>query len=157
MPILTCEELNAVWIVKKRLEREQRNLVDLRLMAEPAPPQLDGTPHAKPLTYKVERIAGMIIESQQLIERLGELLAHRKFELLTKLQSLQLNELQQRVLSYHYVACLKFVEIAHLMNFTKDYIHFLHRHALKALGLSVELMNKCKQSSDKNFSCEFVV
>lgn len=149
MPLLTCEELNAVWIVKKQLEREQRNLVDLRLMAEPSPNPLDGMPHAKPLTYKVERIAGLMIESQQLIDRLGELLAHRKFELLSKLQSLNLNELQQRVLSYHYVACFKFSEIAKLMNFTKDYIHFLHRHALKALGLSIEAMNKCKKSSDK--------
>lgn len=149
MPLLTCEELNAVWSVKKQLEREQRNLVDLRLMAEPSRAPLDGMPHATPLTYKVERIAGLIVESQKLISQLSELLANRKFELLSKLQSLNLNELQQRVLSYHYVACLKFSEIAHLMNFTKDYIHFLHRHGLKALGLSSEAMNKCKKASDK--------
>lgn len=157
MPLLTCEELNSVWIVKKRLEREQRNLVDLRLMAEPSSPPLDGLPTAKPLTYKVERIAALMVESQQLIERLGDMLAQRKFELLRKLQALRLNELQQRVLSYHYVACLKFADIARLMNFTKDYIFVLHRHALKALGLSVELMSQCKKSSDKNFSCQFVV
>lgn len=147
MPLLTCEELNAVWIVKKRLEREQRNLVDLRLMAEPSPPPLDGLPNAKSLTYKVERIATLMIESQQLIERLGNMLAERKFELLTKLQSLQLNELQQRVLSYHYVACLKFAEIAKLMSYTKLHVHFLHRQALKALGLTVDDMNKVKNVS----------
>lgn len=147
MPLLTCEELNAVWIVKKRLEREQRNLVDLRLMAEPSSPQLDGTPHEKPLTYKVERIATLMVESQQLIERLGNLLSERKFELLRKLQALQLNELQQRVLSYHYVACLEFSEIAKLMSFTKRHILFLHRQGLKALGLTAELMNKIKNVS----------
>lgn len=147
MPLLTCEELNAVWIVKKRLEREQRNLDDLRIMADPVSAPLDGMPHAKPLTYKVERIAALMIESQQLIERLGDMLAERKFELLRKLQSLQLNELQQRVLYYHYVACLKFAEIAKLMSFTKLHIQFLHRQGLKALGLTVGDMNKIKKVS----------
>ena len=147
MPLMTCEELNAVWSVKKRLEREQRYLADLRLMAEPSSPQLDGMPHAKPLTYKVERIAGLMVESQQLIDRLGGLLAERKFELLTKLQSIQLDELQQRVLSYHYVACLKLRDIAKLMNFSLVYIQSLHRKGLKSLGLTVEAMNDEKKKS----------
>lgn len=146
-PLITCEELNAVWIVKKRLEREQRNLDDLQLMADPVPQPLDGLPHAQPLTYKVERIAGLMIESQQLIARLGKMLAQRKFELLMKLQALQLNELQQRVLSYRYVACLKFVDIAKLMNYTKLHVHFLHRQGLKALGLTIDDMNKAKNVS----------
>ena len=152
MPLMTCEELNSVWSVKRRLEREKRNLVDLQIMAEPSTPNLDGMPHAHPLTYKVERIAALMVDSQRLIEQLGELLANRKFELLTKIQSLKLNELQQRVLSYHYVACLKFKEIARLMSFTDDYIHFLHRHGLKSLGLSVELVKKFRKTSENSIS-----
>ena len=147
MPLITCEELNAVWSCKKCMEKEQRNLVDLRIMADPVPAPLDGLPHAKPLTYKVERIAGLIIECQQLIDRLGEMLAQRKFELLTKLQSFQLDELQQRVLSYHYVACLKLRDIAKLMNFSLVYIQSLHRKGLKSLGLTVEAMNDEKKKS----------
>lgn len=152
MPLMTCEELNSVWTVKRRLEREQRNLVDLRIMAEPSANVLDGMPHATPLTYKVERIAAQMADSQRLIERLGELLAQRKFELLTKFQALKLNELQQRVLSYHYVACLKFKEIAKLMHFTDDYIHFLHRHGLKSLGLTIDIVKKFKKSAENSLS-----
>lgn len=152
MPVMTCEELNSVWSVKRRLEREKRNLIDLQIMAEPASPRLDGMPHTHPLTYKVEGIATMMVDSQRLIDQLGESLAQRKFALLNKLQSLNLNELQQRVLSYHYVACLKFKEIARLMSFTDDYIHFLHRHGLKSLGLSVDIVKKFRKSSENSVS-----
>lgn len=144
MPIMTCEELNSVWTIQQTIEKEQRRLKDLRIIAEPSAPILDGMPHAKPLSYKVERIAGMIVDCQRAIDDLCKTLEQRKFELLSKLQSLKLNELQQRVLSYHYVACMKFSEIAKLMGWTKDYIHFLHRHGLRSLGLSVSEMNKTK-------------
>lgn len=146
MLIMSCEDLNAVWALKTLLEAEQHRLFDLRVMAEPSAPLLDGMPHAQPQTYKVERIAGLMIDCQHKIEKLEEEMAQRKFELLIRLQSLKIDELQQRVLSYRYVACLKFVEIARLMNFTKDYIHFLHRHGLKALGLSADIVKKWQKS-----------
>ena len=42
MPIMTCNELNAVWIIKLKIEREQRRLRDLQILAEPSVPKLDG-------------------------------------------------------------------------------------------------------------------
>ena len=151
MPRITCEELNSVWEAKLKLEREQRNLLDLKIMARPpagiSTSVLDGMPHSKPAPCNVERIAELILNSQKLIADFVKTLEQRKFDLLTKLQALNLNELQQRVLSYHYVACLKFNEIAKLMNFTKDYTHYLHRHGLCSLGLSISEMNKLKPSS----------
>ena len=149
MPLLSCEELNTVWSAKKSLEREQRRLIDLQVIAQPSAPQLDGLPHAKSQSSVVEQLATKMIECQQTIARLNELVAQRKFSLLERLQALNLNELQERVLLYHYVSCLKFTEIAKLMKFTIDYIHFLHRHGLKSLGLTLDEM---KREKKKTFS-----
>ena len=147
MPAITCEELSEVWTLKQSLAMEQRRLIDLRSLAEPSTPILDGMPHVQPLTFKVERIAGLMIDCQQLIEKLEQEIAQRKFELLTKLQAVKINEIQQRVLSYRYVACLKFNEIAKAMNFTYVYIHILHRKGLKSLGLTNDEMAKLKKLS----------
>ena len=147
MPMMSCEELNSVWAIKRSIEKEERRLKDLQILAEPSTPILDGLPHATPVTYKVERIAGMMVDCQKVIDDLNKSLEQQKFNLLTRIQSFNLKELQQRVLSYHYVACLKFSEIAKIMGWTKDYIHFLHRHGLRSLGLSISEMNKSKHSN----------
>lgn len=145
--MMTYAELNAVWDAKLRLERERRRLVDLKVCAVSMTPLLDGMPHATALQSKVEQIALLIAESEQVIKDMCQTLAQRKFELLSRLQALPMNELQQRVLSYHYVACLKFKEIAKRLNFTKEYISKLHNRGLQALGLDVDEMNKFKKSS----------
>ena len=144
MSMMSCEELNSVWAIKRSIEKEERRLKDWQILAEPSTPILDGLPHATPVTYKVERIAGMMVDCQKVIDDLNKSLEQQKFNLLTRIQSFNLKELQQRVLSYHYVACLKFSEIAKIMGWTKDYIHFLHRRGLRSLGLSVSEMNKAK-------------
>lgn len=147
MSMLSYEELNGVWETKLRLEREKRRLVDLKVCAVSMTPILDGMPHATALQSKVEQIALLIAETEQSIKDMCQSLVQRKFELLTRLQALPLNELQQRVLSYHYVACLRFPEIAKMLSFTKDYVNKLHNRGLRALGLDVDEMNKFKQSS----------
>lgn len=147
MSMLSYEELNGVWETKLRLEREKRRLVDLKVCAVSMTPILDGMPHAPALESKVERSALLIAETEQKIKDMCQSLVQRKFDLLTRLQALPLNELQQRVLSYHYVACLRFPEIAKMLSFTKDYVNKLHNRGLRALGLDVDEMNKFKQSS----------
>ena len=147
MAQITCEELNAVWNVKKQLEREQRRLVDLEICAGSTTPRLDGMPHTTPLTYKTERIATLILDCHNAIEQLSQQLVQSKFILLQKLKSFNLRELQERVLSYHYVACLKFKEIAKLMNYTSQYIIKLHSQGPYSLGLSLGEMNSCKSLS----------
>ncbi len=145
--MMTYAELNAVWEAKLRLEREKRRLTDLKVCAVSMTPILDGMPHAASLDSTVERLALLIANTEKSIAELCDNLARRKFELLTRLQALPLNELQQRVLSYHYVACLRFKEIAKMMNFTKEYISKLHNRGLRALGLDVDAMNQFKKSS----------
>ena len=152
MQLLTCEELISVWTVQKSIEKEQRRLFDLHVLAAPrdsrlASPRLDGMPHSKPCPVNFERIAGLIIDCQHTIDSLGEILALRKFELLSKLQSLKLKELQHRVLSYHYVACLPFKDIAKLMHCSYTYVQILHRKGLKSIGLSVDELNLAKNNA----------
>ena len=144
---ITCEELNSVWAIKKRIEREKRRIKDLQILAESITPILDGMPHAKPLTFKVEKIAMEKLACEQLISELSVQMIQDKFDLLTKIQSRHLNELQERVLSYHYVSCLCLNEISKTMNYSRRYIEKLLTNGLIALGLSVEMMNEYRKAS----------
>ena len=138
MAMITHEELNSVWALKQRVDRERRRLTDLEVLAEAITPILDGMPHSKPIEYKVERLAVKSADCKSLINSLSEQLIQAKFELLNRLQTFNLSELQERVLSYHYVSCMKFKEIAKRIGYTNDYIRKLHAKALKVLGLEID-------------------
>lgn len=148
---MTCEELNAVWTLKHAIEREQRRLRDLEVLAEATTPVLDGMPHAKPLVYKTERIAIKLTECKSLIEELTAQMVETKFALLNKLQSFRLNEFVERVLSYHYVSCLTFGKIAKLIGFTANYVRKLHAKGLSDLNLSIVRMNKLKKTFTSSY------
>lgn len=150
MPKITCAELNGVWELAKKIEREKRRLEDLRILAAGTTPILDGMPHTQPIDFKVERLATMMSDTESLIRALLKQLADLKFALLMKLQSFGLDELQERVLTYHYVSCLKFKEIAKLMSYTKEYVSMLHSKGLKALGLSTSTMTAVRKDISFN-------
>lgn len=141
---MTSAELNSVWNLKTQLDREKRRLQDLQVMAESTTAILDDLPRAKPQIYKVERITLLIVACQEKIDELTEQLMQAKFDLLNNLQSLNLNEMCERVLCYHYVACLKFGAVAKLMNITNDYARKLHTRGLKLLGLCANDMGSEK-------------
>ena len=145
MPI-TCEEMNSVRQIKARLDREQHRIQDLEILAKSNVQHLDGMPHAKPLSSKVEQFVMLMDECQKSIDSLAEQLVQAKFNLLCRLQAQQLSELLERVLSYHYVACLSLGEIARLMHYTRDYIWKLRNKGLKALGLSLDEMKRSKST-----------
>lgn len=135
---ITGYELKKVWDLKAQLEREKRRLQDLRVIAESTTAILDDMPHAKPQTFKTERITLLIVACQEKIETLTEQLIQAKTDLLCNLQSLNLNEMCERVLSYRYVACLTYGTTARLMNVTRDYVWKLHKRGLKLLGLTFD-------------------
>ena len=147
---MTGTELNAVWALKTRLDREKRRLQDLQVMAESMTPLLDGMPHAKPLTFKVEKTAMLIVTCQEKIAELTDRLIQTKFDLLINLQALNLNEMCERVLSYRYVACLTFGAIAKLMNITRDYAWKIYKRGLASLGLTLDEMNALKKATKGN-------
>lgn len=146
MSNLSCSMLNSVWEIKKALEREQRRLQDLEVFASSTTPILDGMPHAKPLVYKVERIATMTCECKARIDELAEQLIQAKFNLLNQIQAQRINEPIERVLCYHYVACLRMKDVAKLMGYCRDYVWKLHNRGLRILGLSTTEMKKLKAS-----------
>lgn len=138
MVTMTSTELNSVWRAKYEVEREERRLKDLEVLAETTTPILDGMPRSKPLEYKVELLAIRMTECRDEISRLKETLVQTKFDLLNHLQAFHLPELQERVLSYRYVSCMKLNSIARRMNFSYAYIAKLHVKGLEALGLSLD-------------------
>lgn len=145
--MLSPVELNSVWDIKKKIAREHRRLIDLAVLAESTTTILDGMPHSKPVDFKVERIATMSADCSALIDALKEQLINVKFALLAKIQACNLPELQERVLSYHYVSCLKFREIGKRLNYTNAYIHKIHLKALSALGLTLDDMHKAQSAA----------
>lgn len=146
MGVITANILNSVWNMKKQINFQQRRLRDLEILASSTTALLDGVPHSKPLTSKIERFAVMIDDCQRKIIELSEQIVQRKLELLALLHEQNLNEPCERVLSYHYVACLPHGEIAQLMHYTRNYIWKLHRRGLRSLGLTVEEMSKLKST-----------
>ncbi len=147
MPQITYDELNAVWTLKNQVEREQRRLVDLVIVSQSITTVWDGMPHAKPLTFKVERLSLLIAECKKTIDDLSAQVIDCKLNLLTKLQSLKLKEMHERVLSYHYVSCLRLNDVAKTIGFTRRYVNKLHAQALNALGLTFADMAKSKIST----------
>lgn len=153
---MTGAELNFARFLQAQLEREQRRLQDLQVMAESMTPIFDGMPHVKPQTFKTERMALLIVGCQKKIELLTEQLVQTKFDLLTKLQAINLDEQSERVLSYRYVACLTLKAIAKLMNCTSDYVWKMHKRGLRLLGLTLSDVKEAKTSTTVD-SCQATV
>lgn len=147
---ITWRELQSVWQVKNTFEREKNRLCDLQVLSESTTALLDGMPHAKPLTFKVERITALIVECEGRIERLADEFVKAQCDLLNKLEALNLEDIYLRILNYHYVACKKFGEISRLMNFTFQNTKKIFRQAIKALGLNMEELGEYKSSIEFN-------
>lgn len=141
-------ELNEVRIIKKQFDRECRRLEDLRALAQPSTPPLDGMPHGSspPLSSKVETVAMLIVESEQTVVRLSEDMESAKYRVLVALQSVPMKELSQRVLSYHYVGCKSFEEIAKILHYSKWHIIRLHDEGIQSLNLDVHTMIQFKKT-----------
>lgn len=138
---MNYETINAVRLLHKTYSCEQRRLNDLRFLAYPSPPKIDGMPHAQSPSSKTESIATLIIECERRIDELTTQLEQTKFHLLNQLDKIAMRELPHRVLNYHYVGCQSFASIARIMHFTKQYIFNLHDEGIRACGLDVrELM-----------------
>ena len=135
---------------KKSLEAEKRRLFDLQVLSESTTAILDGMPHSKPLTYKIERITALIVECENRLRQLAEELVQAKCDLLNKLQALNWKEIHLRILNYHYVSCLTFNKIAKLMNFSLPYVSKLHYQALKILGFESMARNRRKKETRGN-------
>lgn len=140
------QELNSVWAIKLQYDRALARLQDLRVLAEPTTPKLDGMPHAPAQSSKVETIATLIVETEKTLGDLATQIEREKFLLLSKLQTITMRDLPHRVMSYHYVACLSFNAIAKLMAFSRRYIVRLHDEAIRSLGLNVQTMIAFKKS-----------
>lgn len=136
--MITCEELFSVWALEAELEKEKKHCQDLQVLAETTTKYLDGMPRSNNMVSKVEKFALSITVSKGKMNSLSEQILQQKIELMSKLQSLELPELQFRILNYHYVATLTFRAIAKLLHYTTRHINNLHRKALGALGLSNE-------------------
>lgn len=145
---MNYQELNSVWILKKTFDRESRRLEDLRALAEPTTPLLDGMPRsATPVqTSKVESIATLIVDAERALVRLSEEIEAAKCRVLVALQSVPMKELALRVLRYHYAGCKSFSAIAKILHYSKWYVMDLHDAGLEALGLDVRTMIQFKKT-----------
>ena len=128
---MTIEELNSVLDLKKQIETEISKLADLKLCSGVSSSKVSAVPKTQALTSMTEKIVVKISEAEARISRLEDKLAEAQAELVTKLTAALSGKsaLWASVLVRHYCAGLAFNVIARQLNFTVDYIHFLHRQA----------------------------
>lgn len=69
--MMTWQELNSVWTLKKEVERQAERLKCLQAcVGSIAAPTLDGMPHTKPLDSGVERLTVQISECENQLSQL---------------------------------------------------------------------------------------
>ena len=139
-------ELNIVRELKYEYDRMIQRLADLRVFAQPTTPLLDGMPHTPAQTPKIETLATLIVDTEKSTLELATRIEQEKANLLIKLQSFNMRELSQRVLSYYYACCQSFAAIAKLIHYSRSHIIFLHDEGLRAIGLDAHEMIAYKKT-----------
>ncbi|MBR2519737.1 MAG: hypothetical protein IKE46_08135 [Selenomonadaceae bacterium] len=134
------QTLNSVWELKLKYDRETHRLEDLRFLAHPSTPPMNGMPHATAQASKVEKLATLIVDAERTIQSLADQIETQKFKLLSLLNQTSMDELPQRVINYRYVGCQSFNAIAKLLHYTRQYIIRLHDKGLNALNLDGKMM-----------------
>lgn len=132
---ITFEELISVWRLKDDLEREKRNLSDLENFATSTTQKLTGMPQAKPLTYKTEKSAMLIVACKKRIEKITKALEQKRLDLWQRLIAQNLKNMQERVIICRYVYCMGIGDIAKELHVSTRYVGRLHKRGLSALGI----------------------
>ena len=140
---MTFEELNSVVEVKSELEAENQRLKDLRFAASQTVSTLSELPKTKPLESKIERFTALIIESEERIAKLTETFIQRQIELFSRIEALKLPELQKRILSYHFVSCMKLSAVARMLNYSRRYVEMQFNKVLSSLGIKSPNRTAC--------------
>lgn len=130
---MTVTELNSVRDLRQRIREQERRLRALRLSVENLTPILDGMPHSRSPTSRVEKITVKILEAERELELLRAECANAAEVLTEKISAANLESQEQTILIMRYVACMNFRDIEFELGLSDARIFFLHRNSLRKI------------------------
>ncbi len=139
---MTFAELNEVRALKKKIAAEQQKISALRESLESITPKytreknhtaLDVSPKSKTASSRLEVVTAMIIDTESAITELQARLSKAVPELTEKILAMNLDNAEQTLLIYRYVACKYFRDIGFLMGYSENWIYWKHNQILKKI------------------------
>lgn len=130
---MTREELEEVRELKREMRREEGRLTTLRLSMETLTQLMDGMPHARSQSSKVERLTLQIIETERLIGELRARLLEAATKILDAIKNAPLTQNEQQLLILRYVQCLNFKDIWERLEYSDAHVYRLHAEALEKM------------------------
>lgn len=121
--------------MKRRVDREEARLADLRSTLTEITARLDGLPRGQNYGSRVEGIVAKIIDSERLIEALKAIWVMCIAELNDRLDMLVRNSVQRTILLRRYGFGRPFSAIIKETGYSRRHVFTLHRKGLRELGL----------------------
>lgn len=119
-------ELEVVTDIRRELEHERRRLKSLKSAATDITRRLDGLPHAKTQSSRVETLVTEICAAEERITALELKLVEAAQDLTIEILS-RVAGTDGEVLVRRYVTCEPFEAIAAAMGYSASRVYFLHR------------------------------
>lgn len=130
---MTEQELYKARELRNRILALMRHTESLRLSASNLVPVLDGMPHARNATSRVEKISLNIIESENELEVLREEFDTVAAQLADKIKIAPLSPQEREVLILRYVACERFRDISFQMHYSDAHVFRLHSEGVEKI------------------------
>lgn len=134
---MTAQELYKVRELRNKILATTRHLESLRISASNLVPVLDGMPHARNATSRVEKISLNIIENENELTALREEFDAEAAKLADKIKAAPLKPQEREILILRYVACERFRDISFQTGYSDAHVFYLHRSAVDKI-LSAE-------------------
>lgn len=128
---MTVTELNSVRDLRQRIREQERRLNALRLSVQNLTPLLDGMPHSRSQTSRVEKIVVKAADLEREIESLRDECAAAAVTLTDKISAANLESHEETILILRYVACMNFRDIEFELGMSDARIFYLHRNSLR--------------------------
>lgn len=136
---MRLEVLHVIKKLSARIEKEEIKLLRLNALARSTTAELDGLPHNKTESSKVEQIAIRIFECKETISLLKKVRILCRIELNNLLEVHVRNPAQCQVLFLRYGLCKAFKVIGRELGYSESTVFKLHKAGLKALELKQSL------------------
>ena len=134
---MTQADLNKARNLQDQMRDVRSKIAALKVAAENIVPILDGMPHAKSQSSRVEHIAAMINDYDRDLDNLQDQFDIACVDILRELRKTAadgtINVLEHNILVYRYVACMSFAAIEEAVNLSEARVYFWHRQGVQKL------------------------
>lgn len=123
-------ELNSVWNLTKKIQREEYRLSTLRDALNRITVPIDRQPRRNDFSSRIENLIFLIAEAEENLRDLYDDKLVARLNLLSVIRhAAGLSPPQERVLQLRYCDCLPYAKIAEGMSYALSHIYRLHREA----------------------------